>query len=101
MKSKNVNRENRKTQTHGLTRREMLASIASSVAAVAVPVDGKSISPAANDARGALYDLLIKGGKVIDPSQHIEAVRDIAIKGSKIALVGQDIPASSARQVLK
>jgi|SRR5579872_1145022 len=101
MNSKNVNCENRKTQTDGLTRREMLAGIASSVAAVAVPVDGKSMSPTADDSRGAAYDLLIKGGKVIDPSQHIEGVRDVAIKGSKIALVGQDIPASSARQVLK
>src|SRR5579864_702513 len=101
MDSKNVNGEKRKTQKYGLTRRDVLAGIASSVAAVAVPFDGKLVSPAADGARATPYDLLIKGGKVIDPSQHIEAVRDVAIRGSKVVRVGQDIPASGARQILK
>jgi dihydroorotase len=100
MKSKNMKCEDRQTQKQGLTRREMLAGIAGSVAAVSVPFEDKSIPLAADDARGAPYDLLIKGGKVIDPSQHMEGVRDVAIKGSKIALVDKDIPTSSAHQVL-
>jgi dihydroorotase len=42
------------------------------------------------------YDLLLKGGHVIDPKNHISAVRDVAIAGGKIAAVAENIPASSA-----
>ncbi|MEZ5403284.1 MAG: amidohydrolase/deacetylase family metallohydrolase [Bryobacteraceae bacterium] len=45
------------------------------------------------------YDLLIKGGHLIDPRNNIDAVRDVAIKDGKIARVAADIPASEARQV--
>ena len=46
------------------------------------------------------YDLLIKGGKVVDPSQQLSAERDVAISGRRIARVGTDIPSTQARQVL-
>jgi dihydroorotase len=46
------------------------------------------------------YDLLIRGGKVIDPSQNLEAVRDVAIAGGKIARVEPQIPAAQAREVV-
>jgi dihydroorotase len=36
---------------------------------------------------GATYDLIIKGGRVIDPSLRIDAVRDVAITGGRIAAV--------------
>ena len=39
------------------------------------------------------YDLIVKGGRVIDPSQSISAMRDIAVSGTKIARVAADIPA--------
>ncbi len=42
------------------------------------------------------YDLLLKGGRVVDAKNHISAVRDVAIAGGKIAAVGENIPASSA-----
>ncbi|MGH9345231.1 MAG: amidohydrolase/deacetylase family metallohydrolase [Terriglobia bacterium] len=48
----------------------------------------------------ALYDLVIRGGKVIDPSQNLEAVRDIAIVSGKIACVEPGIPAARARRVI-
>jgi dihydroorotase len=35
----------------------------------------------------ATYDLIIKGGRVIDPSVELDAVRDVAIAGGKIAAV--------------
>jgi dihydroorotase len=47
------------------------------------------------------YDLLIKGGKVIDASQGLEAERDVAIRGGKVGRVDTDIPASQARQVVR
>lgn len=46
------------------------------------------------------YDLLIKGGRVVDPSQSLSAPRDVAISGAKIARVAPEIAASEARQVL-
>lgn len=45
------------------------------------------------------YDLLLKGGQVIDPKNKINAVRDVAIAGGKIAKVAADIPASQAKRV--
>ncbi len=42
-------------------------------------------------ARAATYDLIIKGGRVIDPSVGLDAVRDIAIAGGRIAAVAVDI----------
>lgn len=46
------------------------------------------------------YDLLIRGGRVIDPSQGLSAERDVAISGRRIALVAERIEESAARQVL-
>nr|MCU0256481.1 hypothetical protein [Vicinamibacterales bacterium] len=46
------------------------------------------------------YDLLIKGGHVIDPKNGIDAVRDVAIKDGKIAAVAADIPAAQATKVV-
>ncbi len=46
------------------------------------------------------YDLLIKGGHVIDPKNGVDAVRDVAIAAGKIARVAENIPVSQARQVI-
>ena len=46
------------------------------------------------------YDLLIKGGTVVDPSQELNAVRDVALDLGKVATVGDAIPADSAREVV-
>ena len=43
----------------------------------------------------ASYDLIIRGGRVIDPSLRIDAVRDIAIAGGRIAAVEPDIKAEA------
>lgn len=42
------------------------------------------------------YDLLLKGGHVIDPKNKIDAIRDVAIKDGKIAKIAAAIPADSA-----
>ena len=41
--------------------------------------------------RAATYDLLIKGGRVIDPSLGIDAARDVAIAGGRIVAVAANI----------
>ena len=47
------------------------------------------------------YDLLIKGGHVLDPGQGLDAALDIAVSGGKIAKIAADIPAQDAARVLE
>lgn len=42
------------------------------------------------------YDLLLKGGHVIDPKNNIDAVMDVAVARGKVARIAPDIPASEA-----
>ena len=46
------------------------------------------------------YDLLLKGGHVIDPANRIDAVMDVAIAGGKIAAVEKNIASDSAGKVV-
>lgn len=48
-----------------------------------------------------IYDLLLKNGHVIDPANGRNGRFDIAIVGSKIARVAQDLPAVHARNVVE
>ena len=45
------------------------------------------------------FDLLIKGGHVIDPKNGVNAVMDVAVTGSKIAQVAANIAPARARTV--
>ncbi len=47
------------------------------------------------------YDLLIKGGRVLDPGQGLDADLDIAIAGGKIARIAADIEPGDAARVLE
>ena len=44
------------------------------------------------------YDLVVRGGRVIDPAQRIHRVMDVAIRAGKIAALAPNIPASSAAE---
>jgi len=46
------------------------------------------------------YDLLVKGGHVIDPKNEIDSAMDVAITGGKIARVAAIIPAAQAKKVV-
>ena len=46
------------------------------------------------------FDLLIKGGEVIDPSQSLRAKRDVGIRFGTIAALEADIPAVRAKQTI-
>ena len=46
------------------------------------------------------YDLLLKGGHVIDPANGIDGPTDVAISGGKIAAVQPDIPRAQAKKVV-
>src|ERR1700682_3003 len=45
-------------------------------------------------------DLLIKGGTVVDPSQNLHALLDVAVKDGKILQIAPDIPADGSRSVI-
>jgi dihydroorotase len=47
-----------------------------------------------------MYDLLLKGGTVIDPSEHLHGVQDIAVHDGKIARIASDIPHEEAARVI-
>jgi dihydroorotase len=84
----------------GLTRREMLMTMGSSVIAT-LDAPAALADPDLSLEEPSRYDLLIKGGKVIDASQRLEMVMDVAVASGKIAHVAPDIPANQARQVIR
>ena len=47
-----------------------------------------------------MYDLLLKGGRVIDASRGIDEPMDVAVEGGRIARMAQAIPPSEAQEVL-
>src|SRR5262245_47420945 len=70
-------------QTEGggmVDRREFLSAAVASAVTLAR-------NPMAFAAQASKYDLLITGGRVIDPSVRLDAVRDVAIAGGRIAAV--------------
>ena len=48
---------------------------------------------------GQTYDLLLKGGHVIDPKNNLNALLDVAIAGGKVARVAANIAPGEARAV--
>ena len=57
--------------------------------------------PALAQAPARKYELLLKGGRVIDPSQSFNAVADVAIAGGSIALITRDIDAREADRTVQ
>jgi dihydroorotase len=50
-------------------------------------------------AQEPMYDLLLKGGHVIDPKNNIDKLMDVAVSNGKIASVAENISASKAKTV--
>ncbi len=75
-----------------LTRRQFLSAAAASAATFAR-------APSAFAAQAARYDLIIRGGRVIDPSVRLDAIRDVAIAGGRIAAVEANIAADAADMI--
>jgi dihydroorotase len=46
-----------------------------------------------------MNDLVLKGGRVIDPSQGLDKVTDIAFAGGKVAAIGANLSGNSVRDV--
>jgi dihydroorotase len=92
-----------KRNSLALTRRELLAGVSGSLACAAASAGGSapaSASGGTSPQGGKSFDLLIHGGRVVDPSQDLDAVRDVAIAGGKIARVAENISARDAAHVI-
>jgi dihydroorotase len=74
-----------------LNRRHLLRTGAATVAAAMIARMPRAFA--------ATYDLVIKGGRVIDPSLGLDAVRDVAIAKGKIAAVGENIAGDAAETI--
>jgi len=46
------------------------------------------------------YDLLLKGGEVIDPSQNLHRYCDVAFRDGRVAAIAPDIAAATAEEVI-
>jgi dihydroorotase len=75
-----------------LNRRKFLSAVAAGAATFVR-------DPRAFAAQAPKYDLLIKGGRVIDPSVQLDAVRDVAIAGGRIAAVVPGISTAAAETI--
>src|SRR2546426_4313753 len=74
-----------------LNRRQFLGAAAGAAALIR--------SPKAFTAMPAKYDLILKSGRVIDPSLKLDAIRDVAIAGGRIAAIETNI-AGDASEVI-
>jgi dihydroorotase len=70
-----------------LNRRRFLFGTAAAGAAMLSPMPS---------VRAATYDLIVRGGRVIDPSLGIDALRDVAVAAGRIAAVEENIKADAA-----
>src|SRR5579875_3995877 len=46
------------------------------------------------------YDLILKGGRVVDPANTVDGICDVGIQAGRIAAVAEHLDASSADRVL-
>ncbi len=46
-----------------------------------------------------MHDLVLKGGRVVDPSQGLDKVADVAFSGGKVAAIGDDLKGQDTRDV--
>src|SRR6202166_4844152 len=73
-----------------MNRRHFISTAAGAAAFVRIP---DLLSAAAK------YDLIIKGGRIIDPSRKLDAIRDVAIADGRIAAIAANISAGAAETI--
>ena len=47
-----------------------------------------------------IFDVVLKGGRVIDPAAGIDGVRDVAVKGGRIATVAENMLPTAAKETI-
>ena len=48
--------------------------------------------------QSAPYDLVLRGGRVIDPAQGLDGIFDVAVRDGRIAAVGKNLAADRRRR---
>ena len=81
-----------------VTRRTMLWGAGASVAATGLIQEAAARTAAFGP--DDPYDLVIRGGEVLDPSQNLRGRRDVGIRNAAIAAVEPEIPAARGTQAL-
>jgi len=76
-----------------LIRRQFLQRIGMAAAMPVLSIPGRA-------EQSATYDVLVAGGRVIDPAQNLDSRLDVAISAGKIAQVAPGIPKNQAKQVV-
>lgn len=71
-----------------INRRQFLSTAASATALLRMPLNAAT-----------KYDLVIKGGRVIDPSRKLNALRDVGIAGGRIAAIEANIAANGVETI--
>src|SRR3954463_15103209 len=81
-----------------LSRRKFVGAIAAVAASGTTGLIARAVQAAMgpNDK----FDLVIKGGEVLDPSQKLRARRDVGIRNAVIAALDPDIADARAKQTL-
>jgi dihydroorotase len=47
-----------------------------------------------------IFDVVLKGGRVIDPAQGLDGVRDVAVKGGRVAAVAENMLPTAAKETI-
>lgn len=81
-----------------ISRRRLVAGIGGTLAAAAT--GGSSVAVRAAIGPNDKFDLVIKGGDLLDPSQGLRGKRDIGIRFGKIEALEADIPAARTTRLL-
>jgi dihydroorotase len=88
------------TKVHAHTRRQFLRRAAVGTSLVCTFGQGWQSLLGMPRPPQAGWDLLVKGGKVVDPSQGLSALRDIGIRDGKVVALAENLSATQATQVL-
>ena len=67
---------------------------------VQAAVTGVAASRPTRRAEAAMFHLVIKGGRVIDPAAHVNSMLDVGVRDGRIAALEQNISASQADEIL-
>jgi len=79
------------------TRRDFLRTAASAAALASLPAPIRASGVDGQER----YDLVIRGGRVIDPAQSLDGVLDVGIARGRVVRVAANLPVEGVRQVIR
>src|SRR5512141_3009510 len=47
-----------------------------------------------------MFDLIVRGGRVVDPSQDLDTVTDVGLSGSRVTAIGPNLDRQGARSAV-